>query len=206
MPSFECARCLQCCQRYFITLLPKEAAAQAKHLKLSPSKFFDLHTTLFLQVIPSKKTNHPFVWARDEVPFANQLPSLPDFDFVFLIPGIALKREGPACTFLDIPNKSCTIHPVRPGQCSLFPLISRSKNFVTKDDYPFCVGLQSSQESPINRAANDKHYGHVKRHLDLIQSTGFDSVWPQKPDHGIVVLEEKVIAELDVDWFEEMFD
>lgn len=205
MSSFSCARCLQCCQRYFITLLPQEAAAQAKYLKLSLPQFLEQHTSLFLQVIPSNETNHPFVFARNEVPFESLLPKNPDFDFVFLIPGIALKRNGSACTFLNIENKLCKIHPVRPGQCALFPLISRSKSFVTKSDYPFCVGLQTA-DGVINQAENEKQYSRVKRHLDLIQSEGFDSVWNQKPNQGFVVLEEKVIAELDVDWFEEVFD
>lgn len=201
---FECARCLQCCQRYFITLLPQEAATQAKHFHLSLSSFLDQHTTLFLQVIPSKQTPHPWVFAREELPFASQLPSTPSHDFVFLIPGVALKRKGVACTFLDIEKKSCQIHPVRPGQCALFPLISRSKSIITKQDYPFCVGLQSS-EGAVNLPANEKHYKHVKRYLDLIQSNGFDSVWNQKPSTGLIVMDEKVIGEVDPDWFEEVF-
>lgn len=204
MSSFECARCLQCCQRYFITLLPQEAFAQAKFLKMPLPSFLHQYATLLVQVIPSKETSHPFVFARNELPFETQLPKNPDFDFVFLIPGIALQRKGTACTFLDTEKKSCNIHPVRPGQCALFPLISRSKSFVTKSDYPFCVGLQTA-DGIINQADNEKQYSRVKKHLDLIQSEGFDSVWNQKPNKGVIILEEKVISELDVEWFEEVF-
>ncbi|MBI5884680.1 YkgJ family cysteine cluster protein, partial [archaeon] len=140
--KFECLRCLECCKRYWISLLPLEARAIAKHLKLSEKAFLKNYCVLLLQAFPFDKSTGTFVHSLNDFPSGIQakLKQKTSASYFLVMPLIALKKEKNSCILLK--DAKCIAYSSRPRQCRLFPLISLHDDKIASANYSFCLGLK----------------------------------------------------------------
>lgn len=199
--KFKCARCAECCKRYWITILPEEARAIAELLGISVKKFLENHCMLFLQAFPaSPDFSNPLVKGISKCPsgLRKKLEKKTSADYFLCLPGIALKRDGLECSMLS-KGFECKIHSRRPGQCRLFPLISMNSNADLKKAYSFCKGLEGF-EKPLS-AESKRHYRKVKAYFEKLKLKKFKALWPAIPSGGILVLDREKVCNITAKQF-----
>lgn len=193
--------CMECCKRYWITVLPSEANKIAGSLNEKPSDFLHAYCLFQVQLYPTdKKTENPLVISIDHIPLQfhakikEKLGSIPPF--LLALPTIVFKREpNGACEFLNQKNGLCTIYEHRPGQCELFPFIP-SNNKPLHVLYPFCAYLQDKK--PNGRFA---HYGKTQfkkteKYFRNVEKKGFETVWKTIPEQGILRLDDHFLGRI----------
>jgi len=185
--------CDECCKRYWITLLPKEAKKISGLLKISEKKFMQKYCLLHLNLFPTEKKTGmavssaliPKTIAKKAEKKLGKLPG-----FFILLPGIVLKRsEKGEC--ISLSNKMCEIYSVRPEQCSLFPFISMDKKDL-KQQYPFCRALEKGMKGSLDKP----HLKNVNAYFAEIEKNGFESLWAFVPESGIVCIENKFLCRI----------
>jgi Fe-S-cluster containining protein len=201
---FKCQQCLECCKKYWITILPDEAKQQAEFLKISLEKFIEDYCLLYLQLFPAGSAPKQgltmpasFLPKRIKEKLEQRGLALPDS--LMVLPWLAFKRENNQCVFLT-PDALCSIHPVRPKQCALFPFISLKEN--EKDYqklYPFCKGLTTGSEETAEEQA--QHLQAVKAYFADVKEKGFTQVWPVLPAQGKLFFEDEFVCDLSQEEF-----
>ncbi|MFH1256580.1 MAG: YkgJ family cysteine cluster protein [Candidatus Diapherotrites archaeon] len=199
---FECLSCLECCNRYWISVLPSELRREAKSLHLSEKSFTDKFCVLFLELYHGSFRSDALVVSSKNFPkkiskkIKKELGVLPE-SFLAL-PFFSFRRKGRKCIFLK--SKKCLIHEVKPMQCFLFPFIELEQKMKGKpldELYPFCRGLGENLETDVAfKALGEKHYNRVKVYFESIKKKGFKKVWRHWPAKGVLALEGKVLCEL----------
>ncbi len=197
--SFNCAKCGECCKKYFVQILPTDAVKISDFLNISLKKFINNYTQLFLQFFigdfkPSKLVL-PSAFISNKLLNPIKKLTLTTPNKLLVLPTIAFKRIGKNCVFLNELNQ-CKIYPLRPLQCKIFPFVSvfeNETNFLKL--YPFCKGLQESNSIQKNNAV--PHFVKTKNYFLKIQDTGFNSQWKHLPNTGLSVLESRVLTRIN---------
>jgi len=188
-----CLSCGECCKRYSITLLPKEAILLAKKLKISRKKFLEEHCELFVKIYPKSTPgiltfSTAFFPKRTGETLNNYLNYLPPSFFV--VPQIALKRKEGVCRYLNKDN-TCKVYKERPFSCQLFPFMVVPGY---EENYPFCELFRKTQK---NYSAKSRAYSkEIKKYFEEVDKKYFVSVWKNPPTKGKLFLNELLIAGL----------
>ncbi|MAG22035.1 MAG: hypothetical protein CL943_01855 [Candidatus Diapherotrites archaeon] len=184
--------CSECCQRYWITLLPKEARRMAKALGISEKEFIQKKCVLIVHFY-STKTRKGLTVNTELLP--SSVAKFVEKEFVMppyflVLPSLALKRDRNGhCTLLK--KGKCVVHEVAPIVCSLFPFVALSKRTLP-EIYPFCVALQQKEFEKINGTVDQKQKERVNKYFAQIEKNGFSSQWTYLPSKGLVLLEGKL--------------
>lgn len=182
-------KCMECCKKYRITLLPEEAKAIAKMLRMRESDFLKKYCVLHLQLFPAQLSKDKLIIHGSALPkktaknIDSKLGYLPDF--FLALPAIALKK-GKTCIFLK--KNLCKIHKAKPMQCKLFPFIALEENADLKKMYPFCKSLKEKKISKKSFLKCKKHYKSLSNYFEKVKKEGFLKQWKALPEKGIVVL------------------
>lgn len=196
-----CKTCGECCKRYAISVLPHEVAREAKFFNLSEKEFTAIYTRLLVQMVPFSSGNHPLALHTSMIPqtvwkklqaagFAS--------DYAMILPMIGFKKKE-YCVFFDPKKMSCTMHSVKPAQCTLFPFTSAEKNIDYAKAYDFCE--LSRVESPTKEifASQDAQRVQMKKYFDAVAEKGLSSVWKNTPNTGDVIYNGKIISTITLD-------
>ncbi len=192
-----CSACQECCKKYNITLLPKEAKKIAEKLKLTEKEFIEKNCDLSLQFFPFSKSEKHFVLHSTQLPkkLLEKLKKNSNLFYFFVLPNIMLKKTEKSCIFLE--NGLCQIYKVRPKQCVLFPAIFLGKENELKKKYSFCDLLKQGFKSEKNFEENSlKHYKNVKDYFDLVKEKGFESVWKELPRKGTAFFKDQKLCKI----------
>ncbi|MEM4256771.1 MAG: YkgJ family cysteine cluster protein [Candidatus Diapherotrites archaeon] len=202
---FVCQHCGECCKRYDIIIMPREADRQAKYLNLGLKNFVQTKTRLFLQIFFSDYSDSKLVIQSSFLPkriverFKERVGALPNF-FVAL-PMIALVRNNGACVFYD-EEKGCLIYEARPLECILFPFISRGEIKDYSKAYHFCHGLRF-KGNVCYEDFSKIHFKEVFSYCEEIKKKGFSKVWKAWPKKGHLVFEDKTMSEISIEEFKQ---
>jgi len=198
--DFNCAKCGECCKRYFIQIMPEDAEKISKFMGISLEEFISDYTQLFLQffigdfkstglVVPSAFIPKKFI-----EPINSIVSGTPKE--VMVLPTLAFKRNEKTCVFLNNLNQ-CKIYPVRPEQCKTFPFISINKNEIDfLELYPFCKGLELSDAKKHKNLA-EPHFKKTNDYFNKVKKKGFSSQWKILPKKELAVLETKTLSEIN---------
>ncbi len=194
--KFECKNCGHCCKKYWITLLPEEAEAQAQFKGLSLSEYLERFCTVFLQLFPFDASPNPLAISKQELhPLVKEaVLRYTDAQHFLLLPSVALKREEGVCVHYDGADKKCSIHAARPKQCELFPLIGRNENAKLVELYSFCKGLKAKEYSP-DVENSKKQLSDVQHYFDQVKEKGFRGVWKALPSNGVWLYKDEKLFE-----------
>ena len=203
--DFECGKCSQCCQKYWITVLPEEARAQAKALNLSPQAFIERHCQLFLQIFPGANGVEALTLSRALMPkkFVRALEekglALPEK--VLVLPQLAFKRDQGKCSLLG-EDSLCIIYRQKPEQCHLFPFLSlKKKENDFKKLYPFCPALKNFEGKMDFSEREQAHLQRVKDYFKSVKEKGFTQAWPFLPLQGKLCFRDELVADLTLEDF-----
>ncbi|MFA5930914.1 MAG: YkgJ family cysteine cluster protein [archaeon] len=215
--SDSCLACGECCKKYWITVLPNESDKISKELGISKKEFLEKNCVLHVKLFP-KST--PGVLTFPSTFFPKRIFDLLKKEFgnfpesFFIVPQVVLKREEKitfsfkekkskqekrlACSFIDATN-ACSIYPVRPAPCRLFPFIAVSG---FREQYPFCELFSKtfkdySIESKI-------YYAKVQGYFKEVNDKTFTKLWKSPPKKGIFYLQDKYLGEINLSELEEM--
>ncbi len=208
MAEFSCKCCGECCQRYWIMLLPVEATAIAKHLKLTLKDFVSEYCSLFLEFFPSSGNTEAMFINSSILPL-NIFNSMQELitvvpNHLLVLPSVALKRNEKNCVFYEPKESKCMIHDVKPLPCKLFPFLSleeelKSKNF--PEIYPFCEGLKSC--FGVNKNMFKNYYPLVENYFMETKKSGFRKIWKHYPSKGIATYKGVELCKItEKDFFE----
>lgn len=192
---------MECCKRYWITVLPAEAKKIAASRKESVSGFVEKNCLLQLQLYPSdKKTGNPLVIPSNRVPkkFRKKIEKeLNGFSPFFLaLPTMVFKRAANgSCEFLNQQNGLCTIYESRPEQCQLFPFIPWN-NKPLHSLYPFCAFLREKKPEGRYSDYGKAHYQKVAAYFNQVEKKGFLPVWKTVPKKGFLRLDQKPLGKI----------
>ncbi len=182
--------CSECCQRYWITLLPAEAKRIASALKLPITEFIEKKCILIAHIYPAQKPK-PLTISTQSLPakllaFAKkEIPQLPEQFLV--LPSIALKRNAKGnCSLLK--KGRCKVYDVAPEVCRLFPFISIGK-FPLRNAYPFCLGLRQPGFEKAKGGLDSKQKKRVNKYFDTVKKKPFTSVWKALPKTAVILLD-----------------
>ncbi len=226
MHDFKCARCGECCRRYFIVSTPEEISGQAKLKGMKMREFLDTHCQLFLQLFAHEQDSEKPTINKNLLPkkialtLEQRLGPMPDY-FVAL-PMVCFKRkesdttngkgtEGStktkasgACTFYTQDENGlggCSIYGARPLECRLFPFISMKKNADYTKLYPFCHGLALKDEKLNYSDLSYVHFRKSAEYFKGIMGRGFCAVWKEWPKKGVALFEEKPLGKISEEEF-----
>jgi Fe-S-cluster containining protein len=208
--DFKCHRCGECCKRYFIITLPHELKKQAEFMGITEKEFIENNTQLFLQLFPFGQSDAKISISSVMLPkrIANLIESVHGHlpDFLIALPMLAFKRrENGACKFFDEGKSCCTIYPVRPLECILFPFISEKKAENYSRLYPFCKGLKDKDGKLSYADFSQIHFNEVSNYCKSIKEKGFSSIWKHWPNKGVLLFQEKLLGEInEKEFFETM--
>ncbi len=191
--------CMECCKRYWITVLPAEAKKIAASREQSFSGFVEKNCLLQLQLYPSdKKLDNPLVIPSNRIPkkfrkkIEKELNGFPPF--FLALPTLVFKRDkNGSCKFLNQKNGLCTIYENRPAQCKLFPFIPWN-NKPLHSLYAFCAFLQEKKPEERYSKFGKGHYKKVETYFRTVEKKGFQAVWKTVPASGILRLDQTLLG------------
>jgi Fe-S-cluster containining protein len=193
-----CKTCGECCKRYAISVLPHELKREAAFFKLSEKEFTAIYTRLLVQMVPFSSGEHPLSIHTSMIPknvWSKLQASGFSSDYAMVLPMIGFKKKE-YCVFFDTKTFACTMHDVKPQQCTLFPFTSVEKNIDYSKAYDFC-GL-SKVERPTKEifSAQDAQRVQMKKYFDAVAKNGLSSVWKNIPNAGDVIYNGKIISNI----------
>lgn len=192
-----CSTCGECCKRYAITVLPGEARAQAQYMGMPVESFMRTRTQLFIQLYPCASKENASCIHESMLPkkWAQGLETKGiQSNFYMVVPQVAFKKKK-YCTFYDTHKHACSIHPVKPAQCSLFPFIPWQLNAEAfSKEYDFCELSRVSSPTKHTKADVENHQLKVNAYFKRVQEKGFERVWGALPRTGIVSCRNQTIA------------
>ncbi len=172
----------ECCRRWWITLLPAELEKAVAFTGLERKRFVEEKCVLFAELFPLKEKKSGVVIFSGLLPrnLAKQIQGSFGFlpDFFLALPAFAFKRVAGKCVFLDKTNL-CSIYPVRPMQCRLFPNLSVEGK--PSELYKFCpLALEAKG------GLDQKHFKRLSHYYSEVEARGFSMLWANLPREGIV--------------------
>lgn len=195
-----CQKCGECCKRYAISVLPKELSRQAKFFKLSEKEFITIYTRLLVQIVPFSSGNHPLALHTNLIPKKvwsvlkkNGFSS----HYAMILPMVGFKKKE-YCVFFDPETFGCTMHIVKPAQCSLFPFTSAEDNVDYSKAYDFCELATISSPTKYTHALQAAQRREMKKYFDAVAAKGMLSVWKFLPSEGDIIFGGKKIAEISL--------
>ncbi|MCX6800863.1 MAG: YkgJ family cysteine cluster protein [Candidatus Diapherotrites archaeon] len=192
-----CLACGECCRRYWITILPEESKRISKFLKVSENDFLEKNCVLSVKVFPKTVPGlltcpSTFFPKKIYKSIEKKLGFSPQSFFV--LPQIALKRNGKRCSFL-LRGNSCKIYSARPEVCKLFPFIVLPGY---RESYPFCGLYRLGEAGCKNLKENRKQFRTVQKYFKKIDKNGFEGVWKTPPKNGRLFLNEEAVGEISI--------
>jgi len=172
----------ECCRRWWIALLPEELERAVAFTGLERKRFVEEKCVLFAELFLLEGKRSGIVVFSGLLPesIAGQVRDSFGFlpDFFLALPALAFKREAEKCVFLNESNL-CSIYPVRPRQCSLFPSLSFEGK--PAELYGFC---------PLARSArggiDQEHFQRLTHYYSEVEARGFSALWSHLPWKAIV--------------------
>ncbi len=184
-----CARCGECCKRYAISVLPDELEVEARFLKLDPRAFTLLYTKLLVQIMPFSSANHPLALHTSMIPkpIWEKLKAAGfDAQYAMILPMLGFKKEE-YCVFFDPKSFGCTIHPVKPKQCRLFPFTSLKDNEDYSKAYDFCELAAITSPTAHTKTEQDSQKQKLRNYFDAVGEKGLERVWKYLPAEGDLI-------------------
>ncbi|MEM0359743.1 MAG: YkgJ family cysteine cluster protein [Candidatus Diapherotrites archaeon] len=183
----ECAeKCMaECCKRYWITVLPSELEKIAFFARMPRAVFVREYCVLFADLFPMQRKAEGIVVFSGLVPEGIEAKVKSAFgempDFFLVLPFLAFKRINGTCVFLNEKNL-CSIYPVRPKQCALFPEISLDESHKPQELYRFCFLAGRNARGGIDQ----QHYKKMKDYFSEVEGRGFSRVWFNLPETAVL--------------------
>lgn len=193
-----CQKCGECCKRYAISVLPHELERQAKFFKLSKEEFTKIYTRLLVQIVPFSSGNHPLAIHTNLIPKTlwNTLKNNGfSSDYAMILPMIGFKKKE-YCVFFNPQTFGCTMHSVKPAQCSLFPFASAEDNVDYSKAYDFCELSKISSPTKYTTTLQVAQRQEMKKYFDSVAEKGLLSVWKNTPNAGDVIFGGKKVGEI----------
>ncbi len=191
-----CKTCGECCKRYAISVLPHEVAREAKFFKLSEKEFTSIYTRLLVQIVPFSSGQHPLALHTSMIPkevWKKLQASGFASDYAMILPMLGFKKKE-YCVFFDPKTTSCTMHSVKPAQCTLFPFTSVEKNIDYSKAYDFCELSRLTSPTKEIFSAQDAQRAQMKKYFDSVAEKGLLSVWKNIPSAGDIIYNGKIIS------------
>ncbi len=199
-----CLNCGECCKKYSITILPKNAKTISKKLCISEKDFLQNFCELYVQIYPKANSSHDFdssngilVFPTSSFPkplikelkgFFSYLPG-----FFLVLPQIILKKNDGVCCFLD-ENNFCKIYSARLSPCKLFPFISVVGY---EEYYSFCALSKAIKKDFSKESA--LFFKEIKSYFDDVNKKGFEFLWSFPPKKGKLFLRDEFVSEITLD-------
>lgn len=184
-----CQKCGECCKRYAISALPHEIESEAKFFKLDVPKFTQIYTRLLVQVLPYSSGDHPLALHTSMIPKAvwDQLKNAGfEGEYAMILPMIGFKKQE-YCVFFDPKTFGCSMHMVKPMQCSLFPFTSLKDNEQYAQAFDFCELSKISSPTDKTKEIQKYHWGMWKQFFDMIAVYGLNGAADHWPETGDVI-------------------
>lgn len=196
-----CQKCGECCKRYAISALPHELAREAAFFKLSEPRFTAIYGRLIVQVLPFSSGEHPLALHTSMIPKPvwDKLRAAGfEGEYAMILPMIGFKKDD-YCVFFDAKTFGCTMHLVKPMQCTLFPFTSLNENEDYSKAYDFCE--LSKITTPTSKTSEIQlfHRAQWKTFFDTIALQGLDAAYAHWPAEGDVVFGGKKIFPITQD-------
>ncbi len=201
-----CQKCGECCRRYYISVLPEEAVREAKFFKLKLEQFIGIYCQLFLQVMPLQSGDHPLALHTSAIPkklWTAMQKSGINSNYVMLLPMLGFKKKE-FCVFFDPKLYLCTMHTVKPAQCSLFPFMAGEKKVDFAKAYDFCELASIASPTKYTHAQADMQKAKMAHYFDAVAKNGMEKVWKFLPQEGIVLFQGKAIAPIALHEMQEL--
>lgn len=203
-----CQKCGECCKRYAISVLPNEVERQAKFFKLPVSQFMGIYTRLLVQIVPFSSGQHPLALHTSMIPKAlwKKLQDAGfDAEYAMILPMIGFRKQE-YCVFFDPKSFGCTMHPVKPLQCSLFPFTSLKQNEDYAKAYDFCELSTITSPTKYTQAFIQVQRQNMHNYFDAVAQHGLAKVWPALPAQGEVVYNGKALEEISLETLNEWLE
>lgn len=195
-----CQKCGECCKRYAISTLPHELSRQSAFFKLGEKEFTAIYTRLLVQLVPFSSGNHPLSIHTNLIP-QNIWKKLQaagfSADYAMILPMVGFKKKE-YCVFFNPETFGCTMHAVKPAQCSLFPFASAEDNVDYSKAYDFCELSTISSPTKYTSAQQAAQRLEMKKYFDAVAQNGLSSVWKNLPAEGDIIFHGKKIADISL--------
>lgn len=195
-----CQKCGECCKRYAISVLPNELSRQAAFFKLSEKEFTSIYTRLLVQLVPFSSGNHPLAIHTNLIP-QNIWKKLQaagfEGEYAMILPMVGFKKKE-YCVFFNPETFGCTMHSVKPSQCSLFPFASAEDNVDYSKAYDFCELATISSPTKYTTALQVAQRREMKNYFDSVAEKGLLSVWKNVPNEGDIIFRGKKVADISL--------
>jgi Fe-S-cluster containining protein len=195
-----CQKCGECCKRYAISVLPQELERQATFFNLSEKEFTSIYTRLLVQIVPFSSGDHPLAIHTNLIPqniWKKLLAAGFSSDYAMILPMIGFKKKE-YCVFFDPQTFGCTMHSVKPAQCSLFPFASAEDNVDYSKAYDFCELSTISSPTKYTTALQIAQRKEMKKYFDAVAKNGLLSVWKFVPNEGDIIFGGKKVDEISL--------
>jgi Fe-S-cluster containining protein len=174
-----CLSCGECCKKYSITILPKEAKEIADFLDISLKEFLEEKCEIYVKIFP-KSIPGPLTVPSAFFPKKVGELLYNHFDYIpagfFVVPQIALKRvDNSNCQFLNEDN-TCKIYEARPTPCKLFPFMVTNSY---EEKYDFCE-LQKRTNKDYKKESK-KYQEEINKYFEDVENNNFEKVWEFLP-------------------------
>lgn len=203
-----CQRCGECCRRYYISVLPDELEREANFFKLKQERFIEIYCQLFLQVLPLQHGDHPLALHTSAIPKSlwNVLHKQGiHSNYVMLLPMLGFKKKE-FCVFFDPKLYLCTMHTVKPAQCTLFPFMAGEKNVDFAKTYDFCELASIATPTKYTHIQADAQKNKMAQYFDAVATHGMEKVWKHLPEEGIILYQGKAIAPITLKEMQELLE
>lgn len=186
--SVECKA--ECCKRWWITLLPEELEKAIEFSGIPRKEFIGEKCVLFAELFPLSERDQGIVVFNELLPKSiafrvrEGLGFMPDF--FLALPFIAFKRVNEKCVFLS-EESLCSIYPVKPRQCELFPGLSLDSKKELEEQYDFCLLAKGAKPG-----IDEEHLKKTRDYFSEVEAGGFSRLWHSLPGNGIVKIHSRL--------------
>lgn len=195
-----CQKCGECCKRYAISVLPHELPRQAKFFNLSEEEFTNIYTRLLVQIMPFSSGEHPLALHVNMIPkpLWEKLKSAGfSSDYAMVLPMLGFRKKE-YCVFFNPETFGCSMHVVKPAQCTLFPFTSINENEDYSKAYDFCELSKITSPTKYTTIEQRGQRLNMKKYFDAVAKSGLSKVWKNLPSEGDVIFNGKKIADISL--------
>ncbi len=193
-----CQKCGECCRRYAISALPHELERQAKFFKMGEKEFIGVYGRILLQFLPFSSSDHPLAMHVSMIPKSTyeQLKKNGfEGDYAMMLPMIGFKKQE-YCVFFNPKTFGCTMHLVKPMQCTLFPFTSLKDNEDYSKAYDFCEQSRILSPTEKTKEIQSFHRKEWKTFFDKVALKGLKGGFDHWPAEGDVIHNGKIIGKI----------
>lgn len=193
-----CQKCGECCRRYAISALPHELKRQALFFSMSEKEFVGVYGRILLQFIPFTSSDHPLAMHVSMIPKGTwDVLKAGGFegDYVMMLPMVGFKKAE-YCVFFDPKTFGCSMHPVKPMQCTLFPFTSLKDNEDYAKAYDFCEQSKNTSPTQETKEIQQHHRKEWKTFFDKVALRGLKGGYEHWPNQGDVIFNGKIVGKI----------